>query len=248
MPTRRNRASSFELWRSIPRLVLALLIGVHSIDIGVAANAGDRLPSLGSGALAGERSRVVVSTDICGTDPDDFQSIVHLLLYADLLDVEGLISSPYGPGRKEDIVEVIDCYANDHANLRTYSDRYPSPELLKAISKQGETEISPLAGVRRSTKGSDWIIRCAKRDDPRPLHVLVWSGLEDVTQPLHDAPEILPKLRIYWIGGTNKSGARAHISNWSNIIRRFGSSKPIRPTDAGSLVAINRVNGGTRNS
>ena len=34
-------------------------------------------------APAAERPRVVVSTDIGGTDPDDFQSMVHLLLYAD---------------------------------------------------------------------------------------------------------------------------------------------------------------------
>ena len=44
------------------------------------------------------RPRVIVSTDIGGTDPDDFQSMVHFLLYADMFDVEGLISSPYGPG------------------------------------------------------------------------------------------------------------------------------------------------------
>jgi hypothetical protein len=47
------------------------------------------------GALAGERHRVLVSTDIGGTDPDDFQSMVRLLLYADVLDIEGLVSSPY---------------------------------------------------------------------------------------------------------------------------------------------------------
>jgi tRNA-specific 2-thiouridylase len=33
----------------------------------------------------------VVSTDIGGSDPDDFQSMVHLLLYADTLDLEGRV-------------------------------------------------------------------------------------------------------------------------------------------------------------
>ena len=42
------------------------------------------------------------------------------------------------------------------------------------------------------------------RDDPRPLHVLVWGGIEDLAQALHDAPDILPKLRVYYIGGPNK--------------------------------------------
>ena len=46
------------------------------------------------GALAGERYRVIVYTDIGGSDPDDFQSMVHYLLYSDLFDTEGLISSP----------------------------------------------------------------------------------------------------------------------------------------------------------
>jgi hypothetical protein len=157
-----------------------------------------------SGALSGHRYRVVVSTDIGGTDPDDFQSMVHLLVYADCFDIEGLISSPYGPGRKEHILEVVDCYAKDYANLKSYSDKYPTPDALRAITKQGETERAPYAGMRRSTEGSKWIVECARRDDPRPLHVLVWGGIEDLAQALHDAPDILPGLRVYWIGGPNK--------------------------------------------
>jgi hypothetical protein len=36
---------------------------------------------------------------------------------------------------------------------------------------------------------------------------LVWGGIEDLTQALHDAPDILPKLRVYYIGGPNKKWA-----------------------------------------
>ncbi|MBN2312331.1 MAG: DUF1593 domain-containing protein [Sedimentisphaerales bacterium] len=157
-----------------------------------------------SGVLAGQCFRVLVSTDIGGTDPDDFQSMVHLLVYADLFDIEGLISSPYGPGRKEDILKVIDCYAKDYANLKTYSDTYPTPEALRAITRQGETLMAPYAGVRRPTEGSEWIVRCARQVDLRPLHVLIWGGIEDLAQAMHDAPDILSKLRVYWIGGPNK--------------------------------------------
>ena len=156
---------------------------------------------------AAEKHRVVVSSDIGGTDPDDFQSMVHLLVYADVLDIEGLISSPFGIGRKEDILQVIDCYEKDYVNLKTYSDQYPTPDALCTIAKQGETERAPYAGVRRSTEGSQWIVECARRDDPRPLLVLIWGGIEDLAQALHDAPDILPKLRVYWIGGPNKKWA-----------------------------------------
>ena len=157
-----------------------------------------------NGALDGHRYRALISTDIGGTDPDDFQSMVHLLLYADVLDIEGLLSSPYGQGRKEHILQVIDCYGSDFENLRTYSERYPTPDALRAITKQGEIERAPYAGVRQSTEGSDWIVQCARRDDARPLYVLAWGGIEDIAQALHDAPDILPKLRVYWIGGPNK--------------------------------------------
>ena len=161
-------------------------------------------PAGGQGALDGVRHRVLISTDIGGTDPDDQQSMAHLLLYADVFDLEGLVSSPYGPGRKHHILEVLEQYARDYPNLRRHSDRYPTPEALRAITKQGETEVAPYAGVRQATEGSRWIIARGRAADPRPLYLLVWGGLEDLAQALHDAPDILPKLRVHFIGGPNK--------------------------------------------
>ena len=157
-------------------------------------------------AQAGPRPRVIVSTDIGGTDPDDFQSMVHFLLYADMFDVEGLISSPYGPGRREHILQVIDRYAADYPNLKTYSDALSGARRVAARSPS-RARSTPRAAGRRSaspTEGSDWIVRAARRDDPRPLWVLVWGGIDDLAQALHDAPDILPKLRVYFIGGPNK--------------------------------------------
>lgn len=178
-----------------------LLLGLFAVVFGHALAPSMRADG---GALAGHRHRVIVSTDIGGTDFDDFQSMVHVLLYSDVLDLEGLISSPYGAGRKQHILQVIDLYERDYPNLRSYSTRYPTPDALRAITKQGETEVAPYAGVRGSTEGSAWIIQCARRDDARPLHLLVWGGIEDLAQALHDAPDILSKLRVYFIGGPNK--------------------------------------------
>ena len=193
-------------WKTVKLAMLAL--SSLAITVAVAeprnSNEPDEAAIGHGGALAGHRYRVLVSTDIGGTDPDDFQSMVHLLVYADCFDVEGLVSSPYGPGSKEDILTVIDYYAKDYANLKTYSDAYPAPDALRAMTKQGAREGPGRAGVGRSTEGSDWIVHCARRDDPRPLYVLVWGGIEDLAQALHDAPDILPQLRVYFIGGPNK--------------------------------------------
>jgi hypothetical protein len=182
-------------------------------------------PVLGANAASpAPRPRVIVSTDIGGTDFDDFQSLVHLLLYSDLLDLEGLIASPWGEGRdrKRHLLALIDVYARDYPNLRTWSDRYPTPDYLRRISSQGGSDLAPPQGWSTPTDGSRAIIAAARRDDPRPLWVLLWGGFEDLAQALHDAPDILPRLRVYMIGGPNKKWsinaydylARAHRDLW----------------------------------
>ena len=113
------------------------------------------------------RARVIVSTDIGGTDPDDFQSMVHLLVYADMLDIEGLISSPYGFGRAEHILQVIRYYEQDYPNLKTYSDKYPTADELRAVTEQGAYDFAGQEGISQATEGSNWIIECARRV---PIH------------------------------------------------------------------------------
>jgi len=177
---------------------------IKALAIVVAAGL-TQLPSQpAGGALAGERPRVLVSSDIGGTDPDDFQSMVHLLFYADVLDIEGLVSSPYGLGRKSHVLAVIDEYAKDYPKLRAQASRYPAPDALRALVKQGAIDSHGSDGVGAPTEGSRWIVAAARRPDPRPLHVLVWGGIDDLAQALHDAPDILPRLRVYFIGGPNK--------------------------------------------
>ena len=112
--------------------------------------------------------------------PDDFQSMVHFLLNSDRLDLEGIVSSPYGPGRVKHIHQVIDLYAQDYANLRRQSPRYPTPAALHALAKQGALDGAGPAGVDVPTEGSNWIVTCARRPDPRPLWVLVWGGIDDL--------------------------------------------------------------------
>lgn len=162
-----------------------------------------RAVSPAGGALAGERLRVIVSTDIGGSDPDDFQSMVHYLVYADLFDTEGLVSSPPGAGRKAHILEALDAYAMDYARLSKRSDRYPTPDALRATASQGALDPAPAAGFSGPTEGSRRIIERARAADPRPLWILVWGSITDVAQALHDAPEITPKLHVYSIGSWN---------------------------------------------
>ncbi|CAM4408061.1 protein of unknown function [Pedobacter westerhofensis] len=151
------------------------------------------------------KPRVLISTDIGGADPDDNQSMAHLLMYNNLFKLEGLVSSPsYGNGSKAEILRMIGLYEKDLPKLQQHIKDCASPDELRAITKQGVHGAAPFRGYRKPSEGSDWIIRCAKKESSQPLWVLVWGGLEDVAQALHDAPEIRHKIRVYFIGGPNK--------------------------------------------
>lgn len=188
---------------TVRRRLLALL----AMSLPLSASA---LPSA-TRDRAAPKPRVIVSTDIGGTDFDDFQSLVHLLLYADMIALEGLLASPWGEGRdrKRHLLAVIDAYEQDYPNLKTWSANYPAPATLRGIAKQGGLDLAPPPGWGQPTEGSNWIVERARQPDPRPLWVLLWGGFEDLAQALHDAPDIKPKLRVYMIGGPNKKWSNA---------------------------------------
>ncbi|MFA6241526.1 MAG: DUF1593 domain-containing protein [Candidatus Hydrogenedentales bacterium] len=171
--------------------------------------AAEGAPVLERGAVAGERFRVVVSSDIGGSDNDDYQSMVHFLVYADAFDVEGLISSPPKQGRAQHIHDVIDAYEKDFPNLSKASADYPTPERLRGLVKQGAVDPAPAEGFSQPTEGSRWLVERANASDERPLYVLVWGSITDIAQAVHDAPTIKNKIRVYAIGSWNTACDRA---------------------------------------
>ena len=84
------------------------------IDVGALA-AQDRNPT------EGKRLRVIVSSDfppfpVTNSDPDDVQSMVRFLLYANEFDIEGLITSAGTFGmvaQKKNVLAVLDEYDKD---------------------------------------------------------------------------------------------------------------------------------------
>lgn len=196
-------------------LCLLILAFTMSLPMAVAVTPEAERPApLRGGALDGQKPRVIVSSDIGGSDPDDFQSMVHLLVYADVLDIEGLISSPPQAGRAKHILEAIDAYEKDYANLKHHADSFSSPDSLRQVSKQGAIGPAPAQGWNESTEGSRWIIECAKREETRPLWVIVWGSITDVAQAVHDDPSIKDTLRVHSIGSWNTrmdEAARAYL-------------------------------------
>jgi len=150
--------------------------------------------------------RVLVSTDL-GGDPDDIQSLVHLLHYSDILRLEGILSTA-GPGstpRAEHVREWVRRVDLDHLRAQGYTELMAEADVL-ALVQQGAL-LARAPGPDGATAGSRWLIERAHAPDPagggRPLWVLVWGSLTDVAQALHDDPDIADRIRIYYIGSSN---------------------------------------------
>jgi hypothetical protein len=165
------------------------------------------------------KPRILISTDIGGTDPDDNQSMAHLLMYSDKFKIEGLVSSPsYGKGSKQEILRMIDLYEKDLPKLQKHQKELAAPAYLRSVTKQGRQGAAPYAGYTSATEGSEWIVKCAKKRSTQPLWVLGWGGLDDLAQALHDAPDIRNKIKVYWIGGPNKKWS---ANSYAYIVKNF---------------------------
>jgi hypothetical protein len=154
------------------------------------------------------KPRVFVSTDIGGSDPDDFQSMVHYLVYADRFDTEGLVSSPPDKGRAEHILEALAAYEKDYDNLHSWSADYPAPDALRAVVRQGAIDPQPGDVPESLSEGAKLLVDRALADDPRPLYVLVWGSITDVAQAVHANPATKEKIRVHFIGSWNTAQDR----------------------------------------
>ena len=148
------------------------------------------------------KPRLVVCTDIAPGDvePDDMESMVHLVAYADMFEIEGLITSvgwncdPYPKEWAQYLYRVIDAYEKDVKNLMKRSKQkkflsikkendkqqigyWPSAEYLRSRTVMGsERGGIQVIGEGNDSPGSELLIRLADEDDPRPIYVAAWGG------------------------------------------------------------------------
>lgn len=166
------------------------------------------------------RQRVIVTTDLGGTDPDDTESLIHLLVCSDIIDIEGLISSQVWsdyPDKVDSIKKVVDKFCEVLPNLKYHSKNYPDAAYLKSIIRRGQQK-SNMEGVGpgKDSPGSELIIACADKKDPRPLWIIAWGGMNNLSQAIckvrdtrteAEFSEFISKIRIYDILGQDDAGA-----------------------------------------
>src|SRR5262245_2989997 len=96
-----------------------------------------------------DRPRVIVLTDI-GNEPDDSESMVRFLLYANEFDVEGLVASTSTWQRTvvhpEMIEERVRAYGRALPNLKVHASGYPQMQQLLSLIKAGRPQYG-MSGV-----------------------------------------------------------------------------------------------------
>ncbi|MDZ7899221.1 MAG: DUF1593 domain-containing protein [Arcicella sp.] len=165
------------------------------------------------------KNRVIILSDI-EADPDDAQSFVRLLLYANQIDIKGMIAttSCWQKTRvaPESIKKIVKAYGFVQPNLNKHEAGFPTEKELLLTTKQGLAKYGMLGvGKGQDSEGSDWIIKILEDNDPRPLHISVWGGANTLAQALFKIKEtktesetrrLVSKLRVYTISDQDDSG------------------------------------------
>lgn len=160
--------------------------------------------------MAELKPRVVILTDIGEPDlePDDTESLVRLLCYADVLEIEAIITStgwnydPYPESSAAYRDSVVEAYGRDVCLLMARSGQqcflsleqekqsqtmgyWPSVEYLRERSVMGSRRAGiGVIGDNNDSPGSDLIIRLADEDDDRPIWVCAWGGANTLAQAI----------------------------------------------------------------
>ena len=176
------------------------------------------------------RLRVMVSSDfpafpVTNSDPDDVQSMVRFLLYANEFDIEGLIASAGTFGmvaEKKNILVVLDEYDKVDERLRKHDSKYPTADALRAVTFEGKGNnhgikiqfgcdkqpVTDIIGEGMDSQGSNAIITAAHKPDPRPIYIGVWGGPREVAQAIwrvkknrseEETATFIGKLRVFLI-------------------------------------------------
>jgi hypothetical protein len=124
---------------------------------------------------ASVRLRVIVETD-AGGDPDDEQSLVRFLLYANEWDVEGIICNRAQARDGENlnaertgvgiVKRLVNAYGECYPKLIEHDTRYPKPETLLHRT---------VSGYEGNDDGMKLILAAVDSSDPRPVWFLNWG-------------------------------------------------------------------------
>ena len=179
-------------------------------------------------ANANDKPRLIILADM-GNEPDEEQQMMHMLMYSNEFDLEGLIAvtgkflNPNSPKPEkqrlypEKFDHLIEGYEKVLPNLKKHAEGWPEPDYLRSIVRVGQKGYgSDAIGEGLSSPGSQLIIEALKKDDARNIYLVVNAGSNSLAQALFDLQKevgkenmrpYVTKLRVYENGAQDDAGA-----------------------------------------
>jgi len=166
-----------------------------------------------------DRPRLLVLSDM-GNEPDDQMSFVRLLLYANELDLEGLVATTShwqkDKVQPQTMRELVAAYGVVRPSLRGHAEAWPEAAALEALVTSGQAGYGLAStGPDQMSPGAEAIVRAADRPDPRPLWISIWGGANTLAQALRhlrdtrppaDVARLVARLRVYSISDQDDAG------------------------------------------
>ena len=171
-----------------------------------------------SAAVLDARPRLLVTTDI-GEDPDDQQTLVRLLAYANEFRIVGLVAtaSTTNVVNKLMLDGIVADYGGVQSNLNAHAPNYPAASTLSPLVKIGwgtrglaQTQLGP-------SEGANHIISVVDASSAGEVTwITIWGGQVDLAQALFaresgtDFAGFLSKIRVYAIADQD-TGVAAYL-------------------------------------
>lgn len=166
-----------------------------------------------------DKERVFVLTDI-SNEPDDEESMVRFLVYANEYDIEGLVATTstwLRENPREDLIRrQLYAYNLVRSNLKKHASGYPTSQSLLEVTSTGQPTYGMEAvGDGKSSAGSRLLEAAVDRVDDRALWVSVWGGANTLAQTLWDVrqersleevEEFVSKIKVYTISDQDDAG------------------------------------------
>ena len=157
------------------------------------------------------KPRLVVMTDIgpAEVEPDDNESAVRLMSYADSYEIEAIITTvgwncdPYPSDWAAYLTRVVDAYGQDVPNLMKRSGQtefksleqeqsepqalgyWPSVEYIRSRCMMGSQRAGiGVIGPDNVSEGSNAIIRLVDEEDERPIYFCAWGSANTLAQAI----------------------------------------------------------------
>ena len=147
-----------------------------------------------------QRPRCIITQD---AEVDDMNSLIHVLLYSNEVDIQGIVQSsskfhwkgvagqkeekytkPYRWPGTEWMQKYLNAYQKVYPNLKKHDKSYPAPAYLKSVTKVGN--IGYKGEMDSATEGSELIKKTILDNDERTLYLLAWGGTNTISRALKD--------------------------------------------------------------